>query len=127
MGGHGRSARRGPALRVRARARPPARAARRRHVDLLTEKNPPAGPETIRSHVTVDGNEAAAHVAYQLNEVIAIYPITPSSAMGEWADAWAAAGLKNLWATVPAVLEMQGEGGAAGEIHGYILTCVFYP
>jgi pyruvate-ferredoxin/flavodoxin oxidoreductase len=60
---------------------------------------------------TIDGNEAAARVAYQLNEVIAIYPITPASPMGEWADAWAAAGLKNLWVTVPAVIEMQSEGG----------------
>jgi pyruvate-ferredoxin/flavodoxin oxidoreductase len=71
---------------------------------------------------TIDGNEAAARVAYQLNEVIAIYPITPASPMGEWADAWAAAGLKNLWDTVPAVIEMQSEGGAAGAIHGALQT-----
>ena len=71
---------------------------------------------------TIDGNEAAARVAYQLNEVVAIYPITPSSPMGEWADAWAAAGLKNLWGTVPAVVEMQSEGGAAGAIHGALQT-----
>ena len=71
---------------------------------------------------TIDGNEAAARVAYQLNEVIAIYPITPASPMGEWADAWAAAGLKNLWDTVPAVVEMQSEGGAAGAIHGALQT-----
>ena len=70
----------------------------------------------------IDGNEAAARVAYQLNEVIAIYPITPASPMGEWADAWAAAGLKNLWGTVPAVIEMQSEGGAAGAIHGALQT-----
>lgn len=70
----------------------------------------------------IDGNEAAARVAYQLNEVIAIYPITPASPMGEWADAWAAAGLKNLWGTVPAVVEMQSEGGAAGAIHGALQT-----
>jgi len=68
--------------------------------------------------VTIDGNEAAAYVAYRTNEVIAIYPITPSSPMGEFADAWAAAGVKNLWGTVPQVQEMQSEGGAAGAIHG---------
>ncbi len=68
--------------------------------------------------VTIDGNEAAAYVAYRVNEVIAIYPITPSSAMGEWADAWAAEGLKNIWGMVPSVTEMQSEGGAAGAVHG---------
>jgi pyruvate-ferredoxin/flavodoxin oxidoreductase len=67
---------------------------------------------------TIDGNEAVARVAYRLNEVIAIYPITPSSPMGEWADEWAAAGKPNLWGTVPQVVEMQSEGGAAGAIHG---------
>lgn len=67
---------------------------------------------------TIDGNEAAARVAYKLNEVIAIYPITPSSPMGEWSDEWAAAGKPNLWGTVPQVVEMQSEGGAAGAIHG---------
>jgi pyruvate-ferredoxin/flavodoxin oxidoreductase len=71
-----------------------------------------------RITVTIDGNEAAAHVAYQLSEVIAIYPITPSSAMGEWADQWAAHGRPNLWGTVPTVIEMQSEGGAAGALHG---------
>jgi len=68
--------------------------------------------------VVVDGNEAAASVAYRTNEVIAIYPITPSSAMGELADEWAAAGKKNLWGIVPTVIEMQSEGGAAGAVHG---------
>lgn len=67
---------------------------------------------------TIDGNEAVARVAYRLNEVIAIYPITPASPMGEWADAWAAAGQTNLWGTVPAIVEMQSEGGAAGAVHG---------
>jgi pyruvate-ferredoxin/flavodoxin oxidoreductase len=67
---------------------------------------------------TIDGNEAAARVAYRLNEVIAIYPITPASPMGEWADAWASAGQPNLWGTVPSVVEMQSEGGAAGTVHG---------
>src|ERR1700745_3474235 len=71
---------------------------------------------------TIDGNEAAARVAYQLNEVIALFPITPASPMGEWADAWSAAGVKNLWGTVPSVIEMQSEGGAAGVIHGALQT-----
>ena len=67
---------------------------------------------------TLDGNEAVAYVAYRLNEVIAIYPITPSSPMGEWADAWSAQGIPNLWGTTPTVVEMQAEGGAAGAVHG---------
>ena len=67
---------------------------------------------------TLDGNEAVAHVAYRLNEVISIYPITPASPMGEWADAWAAQGIKNIWGSVPNVVEMQSEGGAAGAVHG---------
>src|SRR6201989_3502788 len=71
---------------------------------------------------TIDGNEAAARVAYQLNEVIALFPITPASPMGESADAWSAASVKNLWGTVPAVIEMQSEGGAAGAIHGALQT-----
>jgi len=69
---------------------------------------------------TVDGNEAAASVAYRLSEVIAIYPITPASAMGELADAWAAAGRPNVFGLVPRVVEMQSEGGAAGAIHGAV-------
>ena len=68
--------------------------------------------------VTIDGNEAAAYVAYKTNEVIAIYPITPSSAMGELSDAWAAADEKNIWGMSPIVREMQSEGGAAGVVHG---------
>ena len=68
--------------------------------------------------VIVDGNEAAADVAYRLNEVIAIYPITPASAMGEWADQWQSEGRRNLWGAVPTVIEMQSEGGAAGTLHG---------
>jgi pyruvate-ferredoxin/flavodoxin oxidoreductase len=68
--------------------------------------------------VTIDGNQAAATVAHMLNEVIAIYPITPSSAMGEFADEWSSRGQKNLWGTVPQVIELQSEGGAAGTIHG---------
>ena len=75
-----------------------------------------------RQMVTIDGNEAAAYVAYNTNEVIAIYPITPSSAMGEWADAWAAEKVKNIWDMVPSVTEMQSEGGAAGAVHGALQT-----
>ncbi len=71
-----------------------------------------------RSWVTLEGNEAAASIAYRLSEVIAIYPITPSTPMGELADAWAAAGKPNLWGTTPLVIEMQSEGGAAGACHG---------
>jgi len=71
-----------------------------------------------RHIVTIDGNEAAAYVAHKTNEVIAIYPITPSSNMGEWADAWSAEGQTNIWGTVPLVVEMQSEGGAAGAVHG---------
>lgn len=70
----------------------------------------------------LDANEAVARIAYALNEVIAIYPITPASPMGEWADAWSAHGVKNLWGTVPSVIEMQSEGGAAGAIHGALQT-----
>jgi pyruvate-ferredoxin/flavodoxin oxidoreductase len=71
-----------------------------------------------RAVATIDGNQAVASVAHRLNEVIAIYPITPSSPMGEWADQWAAEGQPNIWGTVPSVVEMQSEGGAAGAVHG---------
>lgn len=71
-----------------------------------------------KNYATLDGNEAVARIAYKLNEVIAIYPITPASPMGEWADAWASKGEPNLWGTVPSVVEMQSEGGAAGAVHG---------
>lgn len=75
-----------------------------------------------KTFATIDGNEAVARVAYKLNEVIAIYPITPSSAMGEWADAWSAEGRANLWGTIPSVVQMQSEGGAAGAVHGALQT-----
>jgi pyruvate-ferredoxin/flavodoxin oxidoreductase len=71
-----------------------------------------------RHSITVDGNEAVASVAHRTNEVIAIYPITPSSAMGELADEWSAKGRPNIWGTTPLVIEMQSEGGAAGTVHG---------
>jgi pyruvate-ferredoxin/flavodoxin oxidoreductase len=72
--------------------------------------------------VVLEGNEAAARIAHLTNEVIAIYPITPSSGMGEFADAWSAAGHKNLWGVVPEVIEMQSEAGAAGAVHGALLA-----
>ncbi len=71
-----------------------------------------------RKKVTIDGNEAAAYVAYNVNEICAIYPITPSSPMGEWADAWSAENKKNIWGDVPTVVELQSEGGASGAVHG---------
>jgi len=75
-----------------------------------------------RNSKIMDANEAVANVAYRVNEVVAIYPITPSSAMGEWADQWAAEKLPNIWGTVPHVIEMQSEGGAAGVVHGALQT-----
>ncbi|HEX5809360.1 MAG TPA: pyruvate:ferredoxin (flavodoxin) oxidoreductase [Anaerolineales bacterium] len=72
--------------------------------------------------IMIDGNEATASVAHRLSEVIAIYPITPSSGMGEFADEWSAKGQPNLWGTVPLVIEMQSEGGAAGAVHGALQT-----
>ena len=75
-----------------------------------------------RTWVTIDGNEAVATIAHALSEVIAIYPITPSTTMGELSDAWSAEGRTNLWGTVPHVIEMQSEAGAAGAIHGSLQT-----
>ncbi len=72
--------------------------------------------------VTLDGNEAAVYVSYRVNEVCAIYPITPSSTMAEFADEWSAKGIKNIWGNVPEVIEMQSEGGAAGTVHGALQT-----
>jgi pyruvate-ferredoxin/flavodoxin oxidoreductase len=75
------------------------------------------------AHVkTLDGNEAAASIAYRVNEICGIYPITPSSTMGELADQWASEGGKNIWGNVPHVVEMQSEGGAAGAVHGALQT-----
>lgn len=68
--------------------------------------------------VTLDGNQAAATIAHLTNEVIAIYPITPASPMGEWADEWSSRSQPNIWGTIPHIIEMQSEGGAAGAIHG---------
>ncbi len=75
-----------------------------------------------RKYTTIDGNEAAAYTAYRTNEVIAIYPITPSSPMGELSDEWAAKGIPNIWGTVPTVRELQSEAGAAGAVHGALQT-----
>ncbi len=75
-----------------------------------------------RPMVTIDGNEATAYVAHKLSEVIAIYPITPSSPMGEHADEWSATKNTNIWGTIPMVVEMQAEGGAAGAVHGALQT-----
>jgi pyruvate-ferredoxin/flavodoxin oxidoreductase len=76
----------------------------------------------LRHFVTLDGNEAAAYVAHKLSEVIAIYPITPSSTMGELADQWSSEHQANIWGSVPHVIEMQSEGGAAGAVHGALQT-----
>src|SRR5262252_3125138 len=78
--------------------------------------------QSKRKFKTLDANEAVANVAYRLNEVIAIYPITPSSPIGEWCDQWASEGVPNIWGTVPQVIEMQSEGGAAGAVHGALQT-----
>ncbi len=75
-----------------------------------------------RRQVTIDGNEAAAYVAHKTNEVCAIYPITPSSNMGEWADQWSSEGKTNIWGTIPSVVELQSEGGASGAVHGALQT-----
>jgi pyruvate-ferredoxin/flavodoxin oxidoreductase len=97
---------------------------------MLT-KTPPAtkpaparatAPAKAHDFKTLDGNEAAAYVAYQLNEVMAIYPITPSSPIAEWCDQWASEGKRNLWGTIPSIVEMQSEGGAVGAVHGSLQT-----
>src|ERR1700694_1773979 len=80
--------------------------------------NTEGSAEVGRQTRTMDGNTAVAHVAYRVNEVCAIYPITPSSTMAELADEWAAAGVRNIWGNIPVVQEMQSEAGAAGAVHG---------
>ncbi len=82
-------------------------------------------PKTVIPTVIMDGNEAAASVAYRLSEVVAIYPITPSSPMAEWADQWRSEGKKNIWGALPIVEEMQSEGGAAGALHGALQAGAF--
>ena len=78
----------------------------------------PGQPAPPESWLTIDGNEAAARVAYRLSEVIAIYPITPATPMAEACDSWSAAGQSNLWGTVPSVVQLQSEAGVAGSVHG---------
>ena len=82
-------------------------------------------PKTVIPTVIMDGNEAAASVAYRLSEVVAIYPITPSSPMAEWADQWRSEGKKNIWGALPIVEELQSEGGAAGALHGALQAGAF--
>ena len=81
--------------------------------------------KTVKTTAIVDGNEAAASVAYRLSEVVAIYPITPSSPMAEWADQWRSEGKKNIWGALPIVEELQSEGGAAGALHGALQAGAF--
>lgn len=78
--------------------------------------------QTNQNFAVVDGNEATAHIAYRTNEICVIYPITPASVMGELPDQWASEGMKNIWDTVPQIVTMQSEGGAAGALHGAVLT-----
>jgi pyruvate-ferredoxin/flavodoxin oxidoreductase len=82
-----------------------------------------------RKKITIDGNEAAAYVAYRVSDVIGIYPITPSSPMGEFSDEWASYDIKNIWGAIPLIQEMQSEGGAAGVVHGALqagaMSCTF--
>ena len=78
--------------------------------------------KNLRKFKTIDGCEAAAYVAYRVNETMAIYPITPSSPIAEWCDQWASEGKKNLWDTTPAIIEMQSEGGAVAAVHGMLQT-----
>jgi pyruvate-ferredoxin/flavodoxin oxidoreductase len=97
---------------------------------MLTKTAPATKPSPARATApakahdfkTLDGNEAAAYVAYQLNEVMAIYPITPSSPIAEWCDQWASEGKRNLWGTIPSIVELQSEGGAVGAVHGSLQT-----
>jgi pyruvate-ferredoxin/flavodoxin oxidoreductase len=87
-----------------------------------TIDTPTSAHPQVRETAMLDGNEAVARISYALNEVIAIYPITPASSMGEWADAWSAEKRTNLWGTIPSVVEMQSEAGAAGAVHGALQT-----
>ncbi len=98
-----------------------------KHAEVLKDFDPLRADARVESHaprttLTIDGNEAVARMAYLCNEVIAIYPITPASSMGEWADEWASQGRPNLWGAVPKIIEMQSEGGAAGALHGALTS-----
>jgi pyruvate-ferredoxin/flavodoxin oxidoreductase len=89
-------------------------------METITKERTSSKPENAESSVAaiMDGNEAAAHIAYKTSEVCAIYPITPSSSMGEWADEWSSNDVKNVYGETPKIVEMQSEAGAAGAIHG---------
>ena len=91
---------------------------RNQNIDSATLEQVQKPAETA----ALDGVEAVAQIAYKTNEVCIIYPITPASAMGEYADEWATQGKKNLWGIVPEVVQMQSEGGAAGSVHGSLQT-----
>ena len=108
----------GPVLESRRCARRNLELIQRHHLPSAARALPFAPMNKIKNTLMIDGNEAAASVAHRVSEVIAIYPITPSSNMGELADEWSAEGRKNLWGMVPTVVEMQSEGGAAGAVHG---------
>ena len=94
------------------------------HTIVDSPVRPAVAPKVAKAaeFKTLDGNEAAAYVAYRLNEVMAIYPITPSSPIAEWCDQWASEGKRNLWQTIPSIVEMQSEGGAVGAVHGALQT-----
>ena len=89
---------------------------------MKPEIAPQTSPDVVEKAGTeksiIDGNQAAVHIAYKTSEVCAIYPITPSSAMGEWADDWSSDGKRNIFGQIPKIIEMQSEAGAAGAIHG---------
>src|SRR6266496_1298866 len=89
-------------------------------METITKAAVPGKNTNQKDAVTaiMDGNEAAAHIAYKTSEVCAIYPITPSSSMGEWADEWSSDEVKNIYGEIPKIIEMQSEAGAAGAIHG---------
>ena len=89
-------------------------------METITKERASSKPGKAESSVfaIMDGNEAAAYIAYKTSEVCAIYPITPSSAMGEWADEWSSNEIKNIYGETPKIVEMQSEAGAAGAIHG---------
>jgi len=75
--------------------------------------------------ITMDGNTAVAHIAYRVNEVCAIYPITPATVMAESVDGWASQGVRNIWGNVPRIQQMQSEGGAAGTVHGSLQSPLY--
>src|SRR5215203_1175591 len=88
-------------------------------MEIITDPEVQPAPQRKAAGIEImDGNQAAAHIAYKTSEICAIYPITPSSSMGEWADEWSSTEIKNIYGDIPRVIEMQSEAGAAGAIHG---------